>query len=289
LGLLTLPAVQSSPSASEEVVERPPAIVGNEVAMALPSLRGGDDKDVWAVRRHETDNFAHITLFICAERYATPSSSELINVSDILGLFAREAGVAGTSGPAAIARVWHELDRSNSILYSSELASLSNEHAAPPDNADIEQLRQRISSVQSMRLKYINYMLAISRIDTSSTASNSQPQAVIQALDGMANAMLLYQIDILNRTNKEAQESAGRRQIVVQNRERTLVAIATILLLPTLWFSFLGTNVFPQYLFGLKIQSDLSVLIAALVAGGLSAIGLVVVLLIFRKRKIDHD
>lgn len=110
--------------------------------------------------------------------------------------------------------------------------------------------------------------------------ATSACDALTASLAGMAAVVMQEQGAI------RAAENNARDRAATQ-RDRDVARLAAALLLPGLWFAFLGANVFPTKLFGWSVQSDAAVIVA-LTGGALLAIaGWFLIPLIFRRPRSD--
>ncbi|WP_018190596.1 MULTISPECIES: hypothetical protein [unclassified Leifsonia] len=88
-------------------------------------------------------------------------------------------------------------------------------------------------------------------------AAISSTDAAIAALAGVASIRLSEQIQQANRTRELEDQRA-------QERDRLLARVGAALLLPSIWFSYLGINLLPTSLWELDLKKWW---VAALVAG----------------------
>jgi hypothetical protein len=258
-------------------------------SMLVPSLTLGNDADILAVHHAAYGTSSELRIYQAGERQSDLPPEAAFNLDDVSALIRLEYNVASTTPASVIDRVWAELDRRNAVLYASDLSRITKAFSAPPLAVNIDGLREHIAKLQQIRAEYAFFALAIARIDSAASTSNVQPQTVMRALDGIASSMLVYQIDILNRSNEVARKASEKHERVAARRDRALVVAATIFLLPSLWFSFLGSNVFPERPFGLSIQSDNSIIAAVAVAAALSLITYVGVRMLLTKKVEKND
>lgn len=177
------------------------------------------------------------------------------------------------------------LRRANTKFYADKLAAISETFAISPTTIDADQWATRVSSLLALRAEYATLMVLASTIDTEHGESQAQISQTIQLMDGLNTSALIHQISVLNeeaaalrtRTNTDREKAA--------RRDRSVAIGGAVILLPSLWFSFLGTNVFPEFVAGVKVQSVVSLFIA--LAGGVVSVaaGLALVGLIFRRKK----
>jgi hypothetical protein len=179
------------------------------------------------------------------------------------------------------------LRRANTKFYADELAAISDRFAITPTTITADQWTDRVASLLTLRAEYAMLMVLASTLDTEHGESQAQISQAIQLMDGLNTSALIHQISVLNEEASRSRRAANRDRESAARRDRFVAIGGAVVLLPSLWFSFLGTNVFPEKLLGLSVQSVAGVYIALL--GGIAsiALGIALVKFIFRKTRND--
>lgn len=252
--------------------------------MLIPSVRSDSGLDLLTIKSTISDTGATFAIHVSGTQRRAPDPVAVMTLADVDALISVTANTRRGAGREVIDHVWHELDRRNAAVYAADLARVAAAYSADIRGLRLEDLQAQVTELQVMRTQYAEYILAIALEDSSETSSSRMPFSVITALDGLASSMLINQIDLLNQLSRDAQAEAKIQQGLDTRREHRLVAWATVLILPSLWFAFLGANVFPASLLGLAVASELSTLIALGGAGGLAILGFLILILVVRVR-----
>lgn len=271
-------------ASSRDFLPRAAMVVTTTRAAILPALRVGEPKNLLAVQETVGVHTARWTLFIASEGQSLTHPDYRISLADLTGLILRASQSGSLRGEEVLEVVWHDLHTANHTLYASYYKNFAESFSRLDDVANPARIGMLMTELQDLRSAYAYYMLEERRHHVGSLGQLGQPQAMIQGLDGLATSLGIRQMAALNAGNRESRRALENAQAEEGEKDRMLVKLATVLLLPTLWFSFLGTNIFPDMILGLYVASLMTTILSAVVALLLSAAGLGLVIIIYKRR-----
>lgn len=233
-------------------------------SILLPALRTRDPFAVSAVREWRTGDDVVFEVSRASERERALSDNEGISVEDIGAFIIR----AAQETPDVAQAVWLELTRQNALLYSSQLSRVTSGLLQAPGTFDDKAWTERVNELQGMRSEYGRLHLDANRIEHGNGETAPALADAIKILDGLGASVLMHLIFIQNRSFVEARAAEQLATNRAAVRDRWLALWAAVLLLPSLWFGLLGTNVIPSRLFGLQIPGATAFMLT--LGGGLT-------------------
>lgn len=140
------------------------------------------------------------------------------------------------------------------------------------ESPGIEAWQQRFKKLLAFRSSYAKLMLATTATESSASATAASVREFISLLDGLNSIALIQQISALNDLTTQTQRTTDAQAIKAARRDRALSIAGAAILPPSLWFSFLGANIFPKDVFGVQVASTEALAISLVIACGLVAL-----------------
>lgn len=225
-----------------------------------------------------TDRVCLITIQQLAE-FSSPWDDSLVSATDetILSVIRRAASASGGAGtwPDLAGQIEQDLGQLNSIFLSNVLEDITQIARASfaEGPADARSRRRAFEQMLDTRSRLHN---ALTHLESNGLGHTTMAHGLRSAAAGCdastASLTAMVAVVMQEQAAVQANKELERERSLVE-RDRFLAKLATALLLPGLWFGFLGTNALPSELWGWKIQSELSVVIVLTVGLGLALLG----------------
>lgn len=269
------PARNASPTADKE-----PPLTEHRSAL-VPALRSADPSALLTIREWRSDNLRVLEVSPAGTQDSPAGSIRGISMEDLKGLVLQ----AGPDAPGIVDALWNEVERQNALLFAAEVSHISEAILKDPGAVDQIERTRHVNELQRLRARYGQLFLHATRVEVGDRRSTSTLAEWIHILDGLASTVLMHQISILNATEAETRKREAAAAGRSASRDRFLALWATLLLLPGLWFGFLGTNVLPPTIFGISVPGNNALLITLIGGLALAAIGGGIILTYFHRRK----
>ena len=222
---------------------------------------------------------------------AWPSSIAQATSETVLSVVRRNAQDASARGEwSGIATaVSDELVGLNALLVSrvlDDVTRTARQAFAEPSEVSHHR-RDAFEQILDTRSRLHEVIAHLQAEGLHESATVSELQNATAACDALSTSLAGMAAVVMQEQGAIRAAKEQERERVATQRDRALARLAAALLLPGLWFAFLGANVFPDKLLGLSIQSDVAV-IASLVGGAaLAAVGWFLIPLILPRSRSD--
>lgn len=179
--------------------------------------------------------------------------------TNFVGSIARrvmQPGLVGQGNAAEIAGVLvGEISSGSLRLLDAEIDNsvASVVRSTVREDATYEDRRTGFQVLFEARLR-LHRALVLLRMEGIQDPITEQIEASIRSIDAAGTAMAAAANALLSEQFRHADEARGRAQDAAVDRDRELARIGAALLLPALWFGFLGINVLPEKVFGVEVQ-----------------------------------
>lgn len=182
-----------------------------------------------------------------------------------------------------IPRRWEEISetleldvgRINSVFLSNVLEGITRitRDSIMENPATELSRREAFEKILDTRSRLQDAVAHLESNELGTTAMATGLRNAIASCDA-STASLAAMVAVVMQEQNAAQEARELdRERHLAGRDRFVAQLALALLLPSLWFGFLGTNVFPTKLWGFNVQSEISVVIAFAIGVALAPIG----------------
>jgi hypothetical protein len=179
-----------------------------------------------------------------------------------------------------------EFDAINSLQIAGEQDLLALEARNHLNSQALEDDgRAQMAAIIENRTRYVAVLTHMSAHGLSADSTASQLRTAVSSLDATTTMLTGLQLLRLHQDTIESQKISENHAATEAVRDRHISRIAGAFLLPTLWFSFLGANIFPEKVHGWTIASELNVYIAMAVGAASGIAGWFLVPILPKRRK----